>query len=275
MLLQGDFCPRMGPTWRTRSCDIVGRCSTSYNKAARPKRAAPAAPVKPVGRAAATFPVSVAPEALADAPLAAELMAEEAEEAAPPALLVALLATLPTSLEMLDRIELAAEVKEARDEEAPVALLAAAELRLERLDESADSAELALLAMDDSADAAEDEAAAAELPAADVIEAIELDAEAAAPDPEALGRLSVMDEMMVDTPEAALLAGFWAKAGTAARRRTRLVSCMIVRARGVVNRSSVFDAGNGRGSLEVKVTRMDCYGFADEIRSTSKGDEEQ
>lgn len=207
---------------------IVLRCATSYNKAARPKRAAPAAPVRPVGRAAATLPVSEAPEPLAEAPLAAELMAEEADEAAPPALLVALLTTLPASLEMLAKIELAAEVKEARDEEAPVALLAAAELKLERLDERADSLELTLLAIDDSLDSAEDEAAEAELPAADVIEAIELEREDAAPDPEAVGRLSVADETMLDRPEAALLAGFWARAGTAARRRTKLVSCMVV-----------------------------------------------
>ncbi len=75
-------------------------------------------------------------------------MTEEAEEAAEPALLVALLRAPAASLVMLPRIELAAEVKEAREDAAPVALLAAAELRLERLAEKADSAELKLFATD-------------------------------------------------------------------------------------------------------------------------------
>lgn len=136
---------------------FVTKPSTSYNRAARPNRAAPATPVKPVGRAAAALPL---PEAAAEdaleatelvaleAPLVAEAMTEEAEEATEPALLVALLRAPPASLVMLPRIELAAEVKEAREDAAPDWPFAAAELRLERLAEKADSAELKLFATD-------------------------------------------------------------------------------------------------------------------------------
>jgi len=69
----------------------------AYNKAARPKRAAPAAPVKAVGKAGATFPLLLAPvaEPDAEAALDAEEMTEDALEMTEPAWLVALLKALP------------------------------------------------------------------------------------------------------------------------------------------------------------------------------------
>lgn len=129
-------------------------CPFAYNKAARPKRAAPAAPVNPVGIAAAP-PVLAAEEAAEEAPEAAPDAAldaadwadettEEALDVAEPTVLVAELRAPAAALVMLPKMELSAEVNEAREEAAPETLPAAAELRLERLAEKADSAELKL-----------------------------------------------------------------------------------------------------------------------------------
>ena len=149
------------------SCQVF----TAYNKTARPKRAAPAAPVSPVGKAPAAFVTPAedaadeAPEAALDALLAAadvaEEMADPALEVAEPIVLVAELRAPAASLVMLPRIDFSAEVNDASEEAAPLLPARAAELRLERVEEKADSAELKLCAMELSAaapDAAADSA---------------------------------------------------------------------------------------------------------------------
>jgi hypothetical protein len=153
--------------------------SSIYNRAAKPKRAAPAtpAPVKPVGKAAAAFPLAPEAETEAEpeeAALVAEAMADDAWEAAEPAWLVALLKALPAWLEALDRMELAAEFNEDREDAAPVELAAAAELRLERLLWRAEVTELKLDPMEDSTELADKDAEAADSEAAEVTDDREL-----------------------------------------------------------------------------------------------------
>jgi len=136
---------------------------TAYNNAARPKRAAPAAPVNPVGKAPAAFVAAAedaadeAPEEAPDALLAAADVAEEmtdpALEVAEPIVLVAELRAPAASLVMLPRIDFSAEVNEESEEAAPLLPARASELRLERLAEKADSAELKLCATELSAEA--------------------------------------------------------------------------------------------------------------------------
>ncbi|KAI1621908.1 hypothetical protein EDD37DRAFT_499701 [Exophiala viscosa] len=185
-------------------CDLF-KVSTAYSKAARPKRAAPATPVNPVGKAAAAFVAPAedaadeAPDAALDALLAAADVAEEmtdpALEVAEPIVLVAELRAPAASLVMLPRIDFSAEVNEAREEAAPLLPARAAELRLERVAEKADSAELKLCAMELSA---------------------------AAPD-------AAADSEAKELPDASAELASCAKAGTAARREKRrtLVSCML------------------------------------------------
>jgi len=141
--------------------------SVAYNKAARPKRAAPAAPVNPVGKAPAAFVAAAedaaeeAPEAAPDAALdatleaadAAEETTDEALDVAEPIVLVAELRAPAASLVMLPRIDFSADVKEESEEAAPLLPARASELRLERVAEKADSAELKLIAMELSAEA--------------------------------------------------------------------------------------------------------------------------
>lgn len=149
------------------------------SSAARPRRAAPAAPANAVGMAAAAFPLPVDP-AVADE------TADEAEDWTELALLVALLKALPAALEALLKTELAAAVREAREDEAAELPVAAAELRLAMLLESAPVAESKLEATEDWASEREDDAAAADSEAAEVMEETAELAEAAAdPDPEA------------------------------------------------------------------------------------------
>jgi len=101
-------------------------------------------------------------------------MADDAWEAAEPAWLVALLKALPAWLEALDRMELAAEFNEDREDAAPVELAAAAELRLERLLWRAEVTELKLDPMEDSTELADKDAEAADSEAAEVTDDREL-----------------------------------------------------------------------------------------------------
>ena len=153
----------------------------NYNQTARPKRAAPATPVKPVGKAAAAFPL-LDPVAEAEA----DSIADEAAEAAEPARLVALLNVLPTPLVTLAKIELPAELREVNDEAAPLLPVAAAELRLARLLERADPAESRLEAAEDWAEPRDPSADVTDAPALEVMDANELVAAEAAEAAEAL-----------------------------------------------------------------------------------------
>lgn len=124
-----------------------------YNNAARPRRPAPTAPVRPVGRAAPALP-EADPDPVAE--LTAEFTAEEMLEATEPAWLVALSRAEAPSLVRLLRMELAAVLNESKEDCAPEAPVAAAEDRLARLLERSDWTEVRLAPTEDSTEFKED-----------------------------------------------------------------------------------------------------------------------
>lgn len=181
---------------------------TGYNKTARPSSAAPAAPERAVGKAAAAFPVS---DPVAEAP--AEFIADDAADPMDPASLVALLKRLPASLEALESIDGASLVKDASEDAAPEIPADASELRLARVSERPDSTEPKLSWMDDWTEAMDSPADAADSVIPETADAAEL---------------AAADASEATEPRSVVVLS-WARPGTAARRekRTRLESCMM------------------------------------------------